>query len=151
MDKNIQNEETGIWVGAPGTFTHQCDPRKAYDQLYEFADNDDKEQFLKQACGLIPYFFERALLVDDFVDIESIAQTMDQLYGCGGFQAYPINGEINAQGTYVSEYDDDPHLEPYIAFTSSDPSRTDVEMFVYPYGFVGLRDSHGATKIARFD
>ena len=129
----------------------QYDPRKAYDQLYNFDDQDDKERWLEEACGIIPDYFERALSVDPFVDIESIAETMDKLYGFGGFQQYPLDGEVNAQGTYVSEYDDDPHLEPYIAFTRLDPSRTNVEMFVYPYGFVGLRDSHGATKIARFD
>lgn len=131
----------------------QYDPRKAYDHFVdiEWDSYDDKERWLEEACGIIPDFFERALSVDEFVDIESIAETMDQLYGFGGFQAYPIDGEVNAQGTYVSEYDDDPHLEPYIAFTSLDPSRTNVEMFVYPYGFVGLRDSNGATKIARFD
>ena len=129
----------------------QYDPRKAYDQLYNFDDQDDKERWLEEACGIIPDFFERALSVDPFVDIDSIAETMDKLYGFGGFQQYPLDGEVNAQGTYVSEYNDDPHLEPYIAFTSLDPSRTNVEMFVYPYGFVGLRDSHGATKIARFD
>lgn len=131
----------------------QYDPRKAYDHFVdiEWDSYDDKERWLEEACGIIPDYFERALSVDPFVDIESIAETMDKLYGFGGFQQYPLDGEVNAQGTYVSEYDDDPHLEPYIAFTSLDPSRTNVEMFVYPYGFVGLRDSNGASKIARFD
>ena len=121
----------------------QYDPRKAYQHM--------TREHLEEACGIIPDFFERALSVDDFTGIETVTGVMDDLYGFGGFEQYPIKGEITASGTYVSEYDDDPDLEPLIAFASLDPAHCDVEMFVYPYAFVGLRDSSGATKIARFD
>ena len=121
----------------------QHDPKKVYTHM--------TDEHLEEACGIIPDFFERALSVDEFAGIETLAGVMDDLYGFGGFEQYPLNGEVTAGGTYISEYNDDEDLEPLIAFASLDPARCDVEMFVYPYGIVGLRDSAGATKIARFD
>ena len=121
----------------------QFDPHKQYP----FA----VEESLRASCGVIPDYFERALSVCEKLDIETLAVIMDDLYGYGGFAAYPLKGELNANGLYSSEFEDDPDLPPYVALTSVDPARCDVECFVYPYGFVGLRDSHGTTKIARFD
>ena len=70
-----------------------------------------------------------------------------------GYTSVPsvLDGELKANGTYVSSYADDEDLHPYLALASLDPSRCDVECFVYPYGIVGLRDSSGQCKIARFD
>jgi len=121
----------------------QFDPLKQYP----FA----VEESLKASCGVIPDYFERALSVCEKLDIETLAVIMDDLYGYGGFAAYPLKGELNANGLYSSEFEDDPDLPPYVALASLDPARCDVECFIYPYDIVGLRDSSGATKIARFD
>ena len=82
------------------------------------------EESLKASCGIIPDYFERALSVCEVVNIEEVALIMDDL-------------------------DDD--LPPYAALTSVYPARCDVECFIYPYDIVGLRDSSGNTKVARFD
>jgi len=121
----------------------QFDPLKQYP----FA----VEESLKASCGIIPDYFERALSVCEAVDIEKLALIIDDLYGYGGFAAYPLKGELNANGLYSSEFEGDDDLPPYVALTSVDPARCDVECFIYPYDIVGLRDSSGATKIARFD
>ena len=121
----------------------QHDPQK----LYPFYDKPN----LDEASGLIPDFFERALSLTESGNLGTIADGMDDLYQHGGFAKYPLGGELKANGTYVSSFADDEDLHPYLALASLDPSRCDVECFVYPYGIVGLRDSSGQCKIARFD
>ena len=121
----------------------QFDPHKQYP----FA----VEESLKAACGVIPDYFERALSVCEKLDIETLAVIMDDLYGYGGFAAHPLKGELKANGLHASEFEGEPDLAPYVALTSLDPARCDVECFIYPYDIVGLRDSSGNTKVARFD
>ena len=121
----------------------QHDPQKQYP----FFDKPN----LEEASGLIPDFFERALSLTDSGNLGTIADGMDDLYQHGGFAKYPLGGELKANGTYVSSFADDEDLHPYLALANLDPSRCDVECFVYPYGIVGLRDSSGQCKIARFD
>jgi len=121
----------------------QHDPQKQYP----FFDKPN----LEEASGLIPDFFERALSLTESGNLETIAGGMDELYQYGVFAQYPLGGELKANGTYVSPFADDEDLHPYVALASLDPSRCDVECFVYPYGIVGLRDSNGQSKIARFD
>ena len=121
----------------------QHDPQKQYP----FYDKPN----LEEASGLIPDFFERALSLTESGNLGTIADGMDDLYQHGGFAKYPLGGELKANGTYVSSFADDEDLHPYLALASLDPSRCDVECFVYPYGIVGLRDSSGQCKIARFD
>ena len=121
----------------------QHDPQKQYP----FFDKPN----LEEASGLIPDFFERALSLTESGNLETIAEGMDELYQYGGFAQYPLGGELKANGTYVSPFADDEDLHTYVALASLDPSRCDVECFVYPYGIVGLRDSNGQSKIARFD
>ena len=120
----------------------QFDPLKQYP----FA----VEESLKASCGIIPDYFEHALSVCEAVDIEKLALIIDDLYGYGGFAAHPLKGELEANGMYSSEFAE-PDLPPYVALTSVDPARCDVECFIYPYDIVGLRDSSGNTKVARFD
>ena len=121
----------------------QHDPQKQYP----FYDKPN----LEEASGLIPDFFERALSLTESGNLGTIADGMDDLYQHGGFAKYPLGGELKANGTYVSSFADDEDLHPYLALANLDPSRCDVECFVYPYGIVGLRDSSGQCKIARFD
>ena len=121
----------------------QHDPQKQYP----FFDKPD----LEEASGLIPDVFERALSLTESGDLETISDGMDDLYQSGGFNRSVIGGELMANGTYVSSYADDEDLHPYLALVSLDPSRCDVECFVFPYGIVGLRDSNGQCKIARFN
>ena len=121
----------------------QHDPQKQYP----FFDTPN----LEEASWLIPDYFERALSLTESGNLETIADGMDELYQCGGFAKYPLGGELKANGTYVSSFAEEDELHPYVALASLDPSRCDVECFVYPYGIVGLRDSSGQCKIARFD
>ena len=119
----------------------------APQKQYPFYDKPN----LEEASGLIPDFFERALSLTESGNLGTIADGMDDLYQHGGFAKYPLGGELKANGTYVSSFADDEDLHPYLALANLDPSRCDVECFVYPYGIVGLRDSSGQCKIARFD
>ena len=120
----------------------QHDPQKQYP-FYDKAN-------LEEASGLIPDFFERALSLTESGNLQTIANVMDDLYQHCGFSQYPLGGELKANGTYVSSFADDEDLHPYLALASVDRSLCDVECFVYPYGIVGLRDSNGQCKIARF-
>ena len=102
----------------------QHDPQKQYP----FFDKPN----LEEASGLIPDYFERALSLTESGNLETIADGMDELYQCGGFAKYPLGGELKANGTYVSSFADDEDLHPYLALANLDPSRCDVECFVYP-------------------
>ena len=136
MDKEIKIRPAQVLL------SWQFDPQKQYP----FA----VEESFKQSCGLVPDYFERAISVCEVVNIEEVALIMDDLYGYGGFAARPLKGKLEANGAYSSEFDE-PALPAYVALTSVDPARCDVECFIYPYDIIGLRDSSGNTKVARFD
>tara|TARA_R110000803_G_scaffold59790_1_gene118732 strand:+ start:90 stop:506 length:417 start_codon:yes stop_codon:yes gene_type:complete len=104
-----------------------------------------------EACGLIPDFFADACLSITFEGVadtlDDLAGAMDNLYGCGGF-CYPFGGTIATDGTYASEYDDDPDMAPLCRFGYEGR----FFCFVYQYGVTAIRDNTtGQTKIARFD
>ena len=93
--------------------------------------------------GLIPAFFAEAS--KSAVDTSGVAKAMDDLYGYGGFHAYPFDGRITDSGTYESDCGDPP-LEP------------DATLYnrgyicrIYPYSIVALTGDDGKTFIARFD
>ena len=118
-----------------------------------------------EACGLIPDFFAKACLSitaggEDAPDcraitaggedatLDGLAVAMDNLYGCGGFNAYPYGGTVATDGTYASEYDEDPDMPPLCRFGYEGR----FFCYVYEYGITAIRDnSTGQTKIARFD
>jgi hypothetical protein len=102
---------------------------------------------MREACGLIPEFFARAL-AEGANTFDRVCDAMQELYGFG--RQWDFGGSITAAGVYQSSYDEDPDLEPLGHWTSSTGGF--FELFVYPYSICALRDSiTGETKITRMD
>jgi len=98
-----------------------------------------------EALGLIPHFFERSLYIEG-QSIQSVADKMDSLYHYGGF-VYPFDGTIvDNKGRYLADNDEDGPLDPIAKIT-----KLGFTLWVYPYSIVGLTDTKGNQKIARFD
>ena len=98
-----------------------------------------------EALGLIPPFFERSLYIEG-QSIQSVADKMDSLYHYGGF-VYPFEGTIvDNKGRYLADNDEDGPLDPIAKIT-----KLWFTLWVYPYSIVGLTDTKGNQKIARFD
>jgi hypothetical protein len=132
---------------------------------------------LIDACGLIPRFFYQAIdnikqqnkLTENYpkvleelgleaetknrpkleLNIQTLADEMDEIYMYGGFK-FAFEGTIDEDGVYASPYEEDEDLYPYARFYHPDNS---LELFVYKYGIIGIRDSKNTKnfKIARFD
>ena len=80
----------------------------------EILNND----YLAESCGLIPDFFADACLLlelDKSTELETIANTMNTLYGCGGF-FNGFGGSKDEHGCYVSEYSEEEPMPPFAKF-----------------------------------
>ena len=120
------------------------------------------EFHIREACGIIPQFFEDACDAQSTRDIpvgtynalplEFVANKMDQLYQYGGFEDSTFEGEIRPDGTYQSD-DEDPDMAPLAKFTCSDlDGHAWIDLFVYDYAICAIRNRRsGGYKIARFD
>lgn len=99
-----------------------------------------------EACGIIPDIFCQACLSSDPLLLETIADTMDEIYQFGGFM-YAFEGAVSPEGRYCSGYEDDDDLAPLARFIYDR-----FELFVYPYAITALRDRNTREfKIGRFD
>jgi hypothetical protein len=104
-----------------------------------------------EACGIIPDFFCAACIMasnsGEPVTLDAIADDMDAEYQMGGF-CYPFGGSVDVDGTYHSEFADDPDMAPLARFGFDGR----FFCYVYDYGIVAIRDGlDGPAKIARFD
>jgi len=118
------------------------DQNKQYVDLPEF--------WLKEACGIIPDFFESAInRVGGNGGMDEIAKAMTEEYGMGGFTS-SWESKVNANGT-LEWGEGGPILHPYATLKSLDPAQCGVECLIYPYEIVGLRDSNGNSMVGRFD
>ena len=109
---------------------------------------------LEQACGLIPFFWMDALL-NQADTAEDVMDSMVESYGFGRME---FKGCMVAEdGTYVSEFEEDPDLAPYLklgaVFTDEDTGECEnvVECWVYPYGILAVRDLTTPPTIVRMD
>ena len=119
------------------------------------------EFHIREACGIIPQFFEDACDAELRAAIKAgdsgislprtldfVANKMDQLYQYGGFEDSTFEGEIRPDGTYQSD-DEDPDMAPLAKFTSNDRM---MELFIYDYSICAIRNKRTSEyKIARFD
>tara|TARA_R110000787_G_scaffold231539_1_gene338899 strand:+ start:55 stop:477 length:423 start_codon:yes stop_codon:yes gene_type:complete len=103
---------------------------------------------LAEACGLIPDFFCRACIEEQYtLTLENIAAGMDSAYGFGGFGSYSYAGTVDDHDGYQSEHEYDDPLPPLARFIFEG-----FECLVYDYGIAAIRDSATReTKIARFN
>ena len=102
---------------------------------------------LIEACGIIPDFFCNACTrTKDHLTLNAIADGMESDYQSWGY-VYSLRGTVDSDGTYRSEYAEDPALAPLARFIFKG-----FDCFVYDYGITVIRDleTH-ETKIARFD
>jgi hypothetical protein len=77
--------------------------------------------------------------------LKHVAESMDNLYGWGGFSQYPFSGTITESGHYTTE--EDPDLMPMATLYSRG-----FICYIYPYSIVGIKDPDtGEAFIARFD
>ena len=75
------------------------------------------------------------------MSLDELAKAVDDAYGFGGF-AVPFEGTITERGVYVSSFDDDPDLPPFVRliYTGFPTALSRFELFVYLYGICALRD-----------
>ena len=97
-----------------------------------------------ESLGLIPIFFDRSANREG-IDIQTVADNMDELYNFGGFR-FPFTGKIEDDGSYIADNDEDPPLAPMAKL-----EKYGLVCWIYPYAIVGLVDSDGNQKIGRFD
>ena len=101
------------------------------DRTFNPAESPDVEtlnnDYLVEACGLIPDFFADACLLlamdNDLIDfkntksteLDTIADTMNTIYGSGGFYD-GFGGSIDGDGCYVSKYSEEEPMPPFAKF-----------------------------------
>ena len=99
-----------------------------------------------ESCGVIPDIFCQACLSSDPLLLETIADTMDNIYRFGGF-VFAFDGAISPDGRYCSGHEEDDDLAPLARFIYDR-----FELFVYPYAITALRDRvTRECKIGRFN
>ena len=122
------------------------DPVGHYISTGHYGGIDECEQHCKDWAGYIPHIFAEAVMLSDErgdVSLDAVAQSMDDVYGFGGF-SYPMGGNVDpVSGVY--SYPGDPDQFPLV-----DIRTHGLRLLVYPYGIVALTDGD-RTKTARFD
>ena len=114
------------------------DPNRKFKNL-----NTDQ---LMQCCGLIPAFFNDCLALE-YDNLEDFTREFDCCYGFGGFHTYAWKGKLGDNNEYISEFEEEEHLQPLVIFTGNR-----FECIVYKYGVTAIRDLETKeTKIARID
>lgn len=109
----------------------EYDPKGTYEDL----------QWCKEACGLIPYW------ITDWQWSESEEPLKTFLGEAYGFGLYEMSGHVDALGDYVSPYEEDEDLEPYMR--ANTPEGT---LWQYPYGIVAIPlGPDGGHYITRMD
>jgi len=109
--------------------------------------------FIAEVAGVIPDLFERA--ISEAKGIDAVATAMDGLYGHGGFM-HDFGGSVSSDDShfkdamYVSSYEEDDDLPPFLSLKSIDPSEK-IECLIYNHGITALRDGEGNFKVGRFD
>ena len=113
-----------------------------------FTESDVSPE-MREACGLIPEFFARAVAkpFTGPATLDEVCASMSKDYGFGN--SWDFGGSITSEGVYVSPYEDDDDLDPLGHWTSN--TRL-FDLFVYPYGLCAVGDLlTGETKITRMD
>ena len=122
------------------------DPVGHYISTGHYGGIDECEQHCKEWAGYIPHIFAEAVMLSDErgdVSLDAVAQSMNDVYGFGGF-SYPMGGDVDSvSGVY--SYPGDPDQFPLV-----DIRTHGLRLLVYPYGIVALTDGD-RTKTARFD
>ncbi len=104
-----------------------------------------KPNKLIEATGLIPHFIQDVALSDP-MDAQEAFELMIECYGFGGEDTLAGGkGEVTEEGVY--RYPEDPDLYPLVSFTITEQ---DIEILVYQYGFVVVRDEDN-TLMVRMD
>ncbi len=102
---------------------------------------------LMAACGMIPFFVQEVALSDP-LEAEEAFTMMLEAYGYGGDNSLENGkGKVLKDGTYT--FPGDPDLSPYVSFEING-EKDKVEILVYPYGFVCVRDAAN-TYFTRMD
>lgn len=113
-----------------------------------------------KAAGLLPFFFRDAIVKADEYNaeiksrIKFIAALMDDEYGFS-LDSWTFGGEIRPDGTYVSEFDDDPDMQPISEWEAGRDYADkwgDIKLFIYNYAILALYDTTtGKYTIGRMD
>tara|TARA_R110002020_G_scaffold144244_1_gene317149 strand:+ start:58 stop:471 length:414 start_codon:yes stop_codon:yes gene_type:complete len=121
----------------------EFDPNKSFPHL--------EASHIKQSAGVIPDFFTMAIINGAGGDIQQASEMIDEAYGYGGFNRYPWPSKISDQNRLVSNFESDPELDPLLILKAIGDHDEGLEVILYSHDIVALRDSHGTTKISRFD
>ena len=103
---------------------------------------------LIEAAGLIPFFIQDVALSDPR-DAQEAFELMIECYGFGGYDVLEGGkGSIGKDGVFV--YPEDPDLYPTLSYTMKSETDKDIEILVYQYGYVVVRDET-TTLMVRMD
>jgi hypothetical protein len=113
------------------------------DPLSQYQKETDYH--LMAAMGLLPYFVAEVSNGSP----SGGAEALEAMSGCYGL---PVNNMLESGLGSVSEvgvysYPEDPDMYPYAEFGVG----TEIQIFVYPYGMVYIRDEDGFEAMVRMD
>jgi hypothetical protein len=110
------------------------------DPLSKYPSKPNDE--LVEECGILPLFFMKAVMVQEEPTLDRVWELVDDQYGFG---LYKMTGStVTKDGVW--QYPEDPDLYPLMKLQEGN-----VEMLVYPYALVAMRDTSGRTLCTRMD
>jgi hypothetical protein len=120
-----------------GLVKFTIDPNEGYKGI--------KDSKLMEATGMLPYFAAEAALCTP-TSVKEAFDILMECYGYGMGQDGSGWGTVSDKGTYQSEYDEDPDIEPMVKFELTE----DIDFLVYQYAICAVTDGE-TTLMMRMD
>ena len=114
--------------------------RMTLDPMGKYSSKPNYE--IMGECGLLPLFFTRAVMIQEEPTLDRVWELVDDQYGFGLDRM--TGSTVTEDGVW--QYPEDPDLYPLMKLQEGD-----VEMLVYPYALVAMRDTSGRTLCTRMD
>jgi hypothetical protein len=118
-----------------------------WDPQNVWGDREDKQERLEAACGVLPFFFMDAVM-QRAETAEDTYASMVKSYSFGDYRFK--GGSVTTDGTYVSEYTEDPDMVPYVTFVAKWEGGETVKLHIYRSAILSVVDSK-STIISRMD
>jgi len=101
-------------------------------------DYDAPQEHLVESLGVLPYWVTEAVLFQE----DNLEEYLEKRYG---YPLHKFNGSVADDGTYSSEYEDDPDM-PYVGKMQTHKGT----VYFYPYAMVAIPTDDGYT-VTRMD
>lgn len=102
-------------------------------------DYDAPQEHLVESLGVLPYWVTEAVLFQE----DNIEEYLERRYG---YPLHKFNGTVADDGTYSSEYEEDPDM-PYVGKMQTHKGT----VYFYPYAMVAIPANDGTHFVTRMD